>query len=396
MATPSPARASKISTGRLMAAAILAILVYGIIAAMLGTIMTSLPFTPEAKGYIALAQALGLIIASVSAGPLIDNKGKKTGLIVALFLIALALFLLPIATRLGSYPMITGNLFLLGFGGGVLVTAASALVSDIGGERRASALNLFNLFFGLGGLATPLAAYLLSGDTVSLVYLAAILASGVLILNATTSMPPPTGERSFKMSEAGPLLSRPTLWLLALFLFLYVSCEVGVWNWLVQHLVAQGIDKGTALSVLSLGFALGILVGRVVVSRILIKVSAPTVTLFSAILMAITTYAMLQASSASVAWVSVFCAGLAMAPVFPTTLAIVGDVFPKATGTAMGIVITCGWIGLAVSSRIIGAIAGGEDVRLKTALLVLPVFSVIMIAVNLVMRPMIARARAAS
>ncbi len=74
-----------------------------------------------------------------------------------------------------------------------------------------------------------------------------------------------------------------------------------------------------------------------------------------------------------------------MAPVFPTTLAIVGDAFPRMTGTAMGIVITSGWIGLAVSSRIIGSIAGGDPKRLKTALLVLPGMAVLMIAVNLLL-----------
>jgi fucose permease len=89
---------------------------------------------------------------------------------------------------------------------------------------------------------------------------------------------------------------------------------------------------------------------------------------------------------------AVFCAGLAMAPVFPTTLAMVGDAFPVATATAMGIVITFGWIGLAVSSPIIGSIGGGDDTRLGTALLVLPVFSVLMIGVNLILRPMLHRA----
>ena len=44
------------------------------------------------------------------------------------------------------------------------------------------------------------------------------------------------------------------------------------------------------------------------------------------------------------------------------------------TGTAIGFVITCGWIGLAVSSRIIGFIAGGDPLRLKRALLVIPGF----------------------
>jgi len=90
-----------------------------------------------------------------------------------------------------------------------------------------------------------------------------------------------------------------------------------------------------------------------------------------------------------VAAVLVFLAGVAMAPVFPTTLAMVGDSFQRMTSTAMGIAITTGWIGLAVSSSIIGAIAGTDPARIKTALLVLPAFSVLMIVVNLAVRPML-------
>jgi MFS family permease len=105
--------------------------------------------------------------------------------------------------------------------------------------------------------------------------------------------------------------------------------------------------------------------------------------------MAITTYGMLQTTDAGTAAVLVFFAGVAMAPVFPTTLAMVGDVFPRMTATAMGIAITSGWIGLAVSSRVIGGIAGADPTRIKTALLVLPVCSAAMILVNLALRPML-------
>jgi hypothetical protein len=52
----------------------------------------------------------------------------------------------------------------------------------------------------------------------------------------------------------------------------------------------------------------------------------------------------------------------------------------------MGIVITCGWVGLAVSSRIIGAIAGDDPRRLKKALLVIPASAVLMVGLNLVIR----------
>src|SRR5882762_5247062 len=369
----------------LILAAILAIFVYGMIAAMLGTILPDLSarfhLTPKQNGTIAFCQALGLIIASLAVGPLIDNEGKKVGMLLGLALITLALVLLP---KSSGYSTIAAYLFLLGIGGGIIVTAANALASDVSPEHRGTTLNLLNLFFGLGGLATPfISANLLSRNAVRLCYLVAGLTFATLIVNIATTMPQPTGAQSFVFSEVGDVLGRPTLWLLALFLFLYVASEVGVWNWLVQHLIAQGIPESRSLNILSLGFALGILVGRVAVSPVLISVSALTVTLGSAILMAITTYVMLRTKDPKVAWILVFLAGVAMAPVFPTTLAIVGDNFKQMTGTAIGIVITFGWIGLAVSSRVIGSIAGGDPRRLKTALLVLPGMAVLMIGVNI-------------
>jgi fucose permease len=369
----------------LILAAILAIFVYGMIAAMLGTILPELSarfhLTPRQNGSIAFCQALGLIVASVSVGPLIDNEGKKTGLVLGLALITLALLLLP---RSSGFASVATYLLLLGLGGGIIVTAANALGSDVTPDRRGTTLNLLNLFFGLGGFATPfISANLLHRNSVRLCYLVAALTGATLLINIATPMPQPTGAQSFVFSEIGGVVGRPQLWLLALFLFLYVASEVGVWNWLVQHLIAQGIPESRALNVLSLGFALGMLIGRVGVSQVLISVSALTVTLVAAILMLITTYLMLQTRDPKTAWILVFLAGVSMAPVFPTTLAIVGDAFPRMTGTAMGIVITSGWIGLAVSSRIIGSIAGGEPKRLKKALLVLPGMAALMIAVNL-------------
>jgi fucose permease len=376
----------------LILAAILAIFVYGMIAAMLGTILPDLSarfkLTPSQLGQIAFAQALGLIIASIAVGPLIDNEGKKIGLVLGLSAITVALFLLPNSKGFRSIML---YMFLLGLGGGIIVTAANALVSDISQARRATTLNLLNLFFGLGGLATPfLSANLMRRNSVRLCYTVAFLTAITLVVHILTPMPPPSGARSFDVSEVGPVLGKPVLFLLAFFLFLYVSCEVGVWNWLAQHLIAQGIPESRALNILSLGFALGLLVGRVAVSPILISVPAPLVTLAAAIMMTVTTFLMLKTTNATTAGILVFLAGISMAPVFPTTLAMVGDAFPRMTGTAMGVVITLGWVGLAVSSRIIGAIGGGDPKRLKTALLVIPAASAIMVVVAVAIRPMLA------
>jgi fucose permease len=372
----------------LIFAAIAAIFVYGMIAAMLGTILPNLSdrfrLTPAQNGTIAFAQALGLIIASVGVGPLLDNEGKKIGLILGLALIAIALYALP---RSPGFRSILFLLFLLGAGGGIVVTGANALVSDIGETHRATALNLVNLFFGLGGLATPfVSANLFKSNWVRLCYTVASLTVVALVVQAVTSMPAPTGGARFLVADAGSVLGRPLLFLLGLYLFLYITCEVGVWNWLPRHLIAQGIPESRALNILSLGFALGLLIGRVGVSPILMRVPAIDVTLAASAAMAVTTFLMLRTRKPSAAFGLVFVAGVSMAPVFPTTLAIVGDAFPRMTGTAIGFVITCGWVGLAVSSRIIGAIAGPDPARLKKALLVIPASAVLMVGLNLAMR----------
>ncbi len=372
----------------LIFAAIIAIFIYGMIAAMLGTILPNLSerfhLSPSQNGTIAFAQALGLIIASLCAGPLIDNEGKKLGMVLGLAFISLALFALP---RSPGFRSILLLIFLLGVGGGTVVTCANGLVSDVGAAHRAMALNLVNLFFGLGGLATPfIAANLFGKNWVRLCYTIASLTVITLGVQAFTRMPSPVGVDRFVFADAGPVLGRPLLFLIALFLFLYIGCEVGVWNWLPRHLIAQGIPESRALNILSFGFALGLLIGRAAILPVLINVPAITVTLAGSIAMAITTFMMLRTTKAGTALAWVFLAGLSMAPVFPTTIAIVGDAFPRMTGTAIGFVITCGWIGLAVSSRIIGFIAGGDPSRLKKALMVIPASAVLMVVLDLAIR----------
>lgn len=376
------------STPVLIFAAILGIFVYGMTAATLGTILPDLSerfgLTPKQNGTIAFAQALGLMIASLGVGPLLDTQGDKIGLILGLACIAVALFALP---RARGYGAIVALLFLLGVGGGIDVTGANALSSAASAEHRAIALNLVNLFFGLGGLATPLlSANLFKRDSFRLCYAIAVVALIALAIQIITPMPAPTGTAAFVLGDVGPILGRPLLLMLGFFLFLYIGCEVGVWNWLPRHLIAQGIPESKALNILSLGFALGLLLGRVGVSPILIHVPAITVTLAASIAMAITTFFMLRTKKPGLAAALVFLAGLAMAPVFPTTLAIVGTAFPRMTGTAIGFAITCGWAGLAVSSRIIGAIAGDNPLRIRTALLLIPSSAVVMIGLNLAIR----------
>jgi len=369
----------------LFTAAILGIFVYGMIAAMLGTILPDLSKTyslsPKQNGNIALTQAIGLMIGSFSAGPLADLYGKQLGMVVGLGLVALAFFFLRGSRGYGTVML---AMLVLGLGGGVLVTGANSLSSEIAKalqSNTSSIANQLNLFFGLGGLLTPLvAANLFKSDSKKLTLFAAALAIIALLASIFAPYPPAAGKLSFNFASASGLLTNTHLVLPALFLFLYVACEVGVWNWLARHLIAQGVPEKRAMTILSLGFALGLIVGRAVISQVLQSVDAKTVLIGAAVAMAVTTFLMLQSKSPVIAWVAVFVAGLAMAPVYPTVLGYVADAF-KAAGmeaTAIGIAATAGWAGIVCSSPIIGGIAGDDPTRLKKALLLLPAASIIM------------------
>ena len=375
----------------LIFAASLAIFVYGMVASMLGTINPGLAskFNLDniQTSYIALAQGIGLVIASVSVGPLLDRKGKKVGLLLGLGLVAAALFILANAS---GYATMVFSMLILGVGGGITLTAANALGSDVSESKRAIVLNLLNVFVGLGGLATPfVAGNLLSGNAVRVAYGAAILTSVAFLIQVFTKVPPPAPAAETRESSSG-VFKQPLLYVLAFSVLLYTACEFAVWNWLPKYLIAQGVPETRALNILSLGFALGLLLGRVAVTPILMKIPPLTVTTGSAVLMAITTYTMLHSTDASMAGITVFCAGLAMAPVFPTTIALVGSLFKHGTATAIGFTITCGFTGLVISSPIIGWLSGTDPKGLGTGLMVLPVCSVIMVGLYLILRARLA------
>jgi MFS transporter, FHS family, glucose/mannose:H+ symporter len=367
-------------------------LVYGMIASLAGTIVpqlsTRLGLTPEQIGSVFLAQAAGMIIASVSAGPLVDHRGKKTGVCLALVVIVAALLALP-ASHSGGVILLA--MVLLGLGNGTLVTSLNAIASDIDPKKRATILAFVKCFYGLGGFATPfLGASLLKGNTITLCYVIVALTLATLALMWWIAIPPPSVTRGFRLAEVRAVASRPILYLFSLTVFLYVSCEVGTFNWMAKHLIAQGMPEASALRVVALGFSVGLIVGRLAFAGMLLRIRAITATLVGAAGMAVTTYAILQVHGVLETGILAFLAALSMAPIFPATLAMTGDNFPRMTASAMGVVITSGWLGLAVSSRLIGAIAGADPRNIRTGLLVLPVFSVLMVIVNLVIRRMMA------
>jgi fucose permease len=379
--TGLPARTGKTAT---TSATAMANFVYGMIAALAGTLVpqlsTRMGLTSEQIGGLFLAQAIGMIFASLSAGPLVDNLGKKTGASLALGVILVSLLALP-GARSGGTLMLA--MTALGAGNGTLVTSLNAIASDIDPARRATILAFVKCFYGLGGFVTPfLGASLLKANTIGLCYVIVALTAAILAFILWITIPRASTRRAFRLSEMRELASSPLIYLFSLTVFLYVSCEVGTFNWMAKYLISQGMAETSALRVVAWGFSVGLIVGRLAFAGMLLRIRAITATLWGAAGMTITTWAILHVHGVAAITACAFLAALSMAPIFPATLAMTGDHFQRVTASAMGIVITSGWIGLAITSRLIGVLAGADNGNLRTGLMVLPVFSILILIVN--------------
>ena len=377
---------SSSSPAVLIAVASIVIFIYGMLASMLGTIVPSLgvrlSITNKEISWLALAQGIGLAATSVWAGALMERRGKKIGVVLGLCASVIGLLIL---THPGSLLLSIVAMAILGIGGSLVIVGANVIVNDVSDDRKAAALNFLNIFVGLGGMATPfVAGNLLQSDSIKVAWCGAGIAAIALMLTLATPMRKPApAETAFRHAS---VFRHRTLYILALVTFLYTACEFGIWNWLPRFLIASGVPGSTALNILSLGFACGILLGRLGAAKLLGKASPLVVTILAAMAMGITTFAMLRTTTPAITGCIVFLAGISMAPIFPTTIAIIGKVFKQGAATAIGFAITCGFSGLVLSSPVIGWLSGPDPSGIGKGLLMIPILALVITILLLAFR----------
>ena len=370
------------STRRLMWAGFLGIFVWGSIAGLLGAILPSLreraSLSLAQSGALFIALSSGLVVASLLAGFLLDTVGKKTVLCTAVALVVVALLALEFTNAL---PLILALAFLLGAGGSAVVTGTHALIADLHPEHRSAALNLLDFFFGVGAFVTPFAIVPLqrTGGVGAVLFALAALAGLVLAYLLSVSMPAPAHARELSLSQASHVLGSASFWVPAALIFLYVGTEQSVWDWQVTYFMKQlQMDNIEAARVLSI-FPIAIMLGRLLHNWLLRRIPAQPVLLASAVGASLCFALILTTHDAEAASTALFVAGLFMASVFPTTLGVLSGRFPDASGTALGLAITGGWLGSVMISPSFGFVAQRTDFR--TAYLVVVASATAMVVV---------------
>ena len=142
------------------------IFVFGIVMAVLGTLFglpemrQRLQIDLSQQGNVFLLLYVGILLATLVAGPVIDSIGNKVILVLSAALVASGMAGFAYAHSFGGAAI---PAVLLGLGGGGLNTSTNALVSDLYGEDRGPMLNVLGIFYGIGALGIPLLAAVIAG-----------------------------------------------------------------------------------------------------------------------------------------------------------------------------------------------------------------------------------------
>ena len=371
----------RIRTGLLSGAAYSGMFGFGIVMALLGAILPlisqRLQFDLAHAGNLFLAMNGAMLVTTVAIGPLLDRFGMKAAFVVAPLFVAGALILIAgIATFSGLVLAVV----LLGAGGGALNQATNTLIADLHDDpkRKNAALNLLGVFFGFGALFIPFTI----GSVLGVLSL-----SNILLLGAALSLVPVTavwmGFPAARQSEGVPISQvlqfarQPLVVVFALLLF----CESGN-EFLLGGYVTTFLTRNLGASVAAASYLLAaywgaLMIGRVILSRLLLRASGGALILASALSAAASIGLLLLAPTLPVAAIAIVLLGFSIAAIFPTTLGLAGARYPSHSGTVFSILIGVALSGGMTMPWLAGQLAGSYGV---SAGLLLAIVSALAIA----------------
>jgi fucose permease len=331
-------------------------------------------------GAIFTALFVGAIPSQVATGWLNDRFGPKPVLVVGLLMLAVGLLG---ATLSRSLPLTLACMVFAGLGDGVLVVGSNVIVAQSFPQRRASALNLLNVFYGVGAMVGPAIAGA-SIDTWGTA-LPALWSLVVVLVLLSPAIPGLRirSEAKFPKESAPvsvPLYRSSALWLFSFLLLLYVGVEIGTGGWIATYMQrTTPTSAGTAAWVAS-GFYMALTVGRVAGAGLGAKLSSERLLLFSLIGAVVGGLTMLVGvGNASLTIAAVLVLGGSFGPIFPTAVAIITARFPVGAGRAASVMIAAGSVGGMLIPLLQGALLEGVGAQGLAQVVVVDTFLMLLL-----------------
>lgn len=324
------------------------------------------------------AFSAGTVLVQFAAAPLGGRYGQRSVLGAGALLLGMGMLGESLSRELAwllLFALIGG----LGFG---CVLAAGVLLVARLFARGASALNLVNVFFGVGSIVGPLVAGL--GRTragqpeLAMMAGAALLLALAPLLRWAAEAPGDEG----RAAQGGPV-PWGLVTLLGVLLLLYSGIEIGVGGWAALYLELSAGMAPAQVALAVSGFWLALTAGRALGALLGLRVGPRALLGGFLSLMAVAGGLILLSvgsGAASAAALALF--GLACGPIFPTTMALVAAV-SGGRGAATSLALGVGNLGAGTIPPLLGVVLSGAGPR-AGALLILAVAGLLLAIFGLV------------
>lgn len=324
----------------------------------------SIGLTDEQLGRISAITFAGLVAGILLTGPLADRWGGKPFSILGTLLIGVGLTLLSISP---GYSMVLFAVFIMGLGAGILDMVLSPIVAALQPDNRATVLNWLHSFYAIGTVITVLVGTLalrlgIGWRTISSALIAAPLLVAIGFVNL--DLPPLISDKEGGRTALRDLCRDSSFLAVNAAIFLGGALELGLAQWLPAYAeMSLGFSKWTG-SISLLAFAAAMALGRIFAGLIGRRVDPIKLMLnccwTSVVLFLLACYA----PGHGVALAASVAVGLAGSSLWPTTLSVAADRFPRGGASMFGMLAAFGNLGGIFMPWLVGVTADWSSLRL--------------------------------
>jgi fucose permease len=336
-------------------------------------------------GRFLLVQFLASFVGVLISSALISAKGFKPAIVIGLALLGVGFALL----NAPAFPLALAASGVYGLGYGFATPGTNLWVSESYGERRASALNISNLAWGVGALASSsLATWAIKKSSITpLLYsIGALCAILAIYLFTLRFGKPHQDENSSQVSAPQGSAGNGVAILLGTLFFVYVGTEVGTSSWSPAHAQGATAWNGNNWALTPMFFFAGLLGGRGASAAILLHLKESTVAITGLLIAAAGELLFITAHSHAALFAGAFFAGLGFSSLYPIFVAWLTKWFGARSRKVGGVMFAMAALGSASMPWLVGVVSHlGSSLRI--GLLIPLAGCAVMLTVIALLRP---------
>jgi fucose permease len=335
-------------------------------------------------GLFSLVQFSASLAGVLGSSALIPTKGFKPAIVLGLGLLGIGFALLNAPT----FPLALCASGLYGLGYGFATPGTNLWVAESYGARRASALNVANLAWGLGAISSsPLAMLTIRKSQVTtLLYTVAAVcvALALALFRMPFGRPTEVGDSADRKRGKAPGLALAVA--LGILFYVYVGTENAVSFWAPTHAERATVWSNNTWSLAPMFFFAGLLGGRGAGAAILLRLKEVTLAVGGILLAAAGQILFLTAHSRLAVFAGAFFAGLGLASLYPIYIAWLSKWFGESARRVGGVMFALAAAGASTMPALVGVISRMTD-SLRLGLLVPLAGCAVMLITVALLRP---------